>query len=125
MRTTIPSCRRTLIASIAGIATTASCRRCSARAVTSASTTAAAAPGTTAPSRLSSSGRSAFLEPARRVDGAVGEDAVGARALHADQALQDHAVVEPAPLAGGLQQGVLAAHLICEARHADALLHPA
>src|SRR5271163_3823626 len=111
---TIPSSRLIPIASIAGSATVAWCRRWSARAATWDSTTAAAAPGTTARSGLSWSGRSASLETPRRIDGAVGENPVGAGALHGDQAFQDHDVLEPALLDRGLQHGVLAAHLIGE-----------
>ncbi len=63
---------------------------------------------------------------ARRLDGEIGEDAVGPRAFECQQAFHHHRVmVEPAVLRGCLEHGVFAAHLISESRHVELVLHPA
>src|SRR5689334_6784327 len=52
-------------------------------------------------------------QPAGSGFGIVGDDQIGARAADGGQAFQGGAaLVEPAPLGGGLEHSVLAAHLV-------------
>src|SRR5487761_1700625 len=78
--------------------------------------------GTILRSRGSSTG-SAGLEARGGFARKVGEDAVRAGALEAEERFHDHALVEPAALDRAAQHRVLAAHLIGEGRQLEAFLH--
>src|SRR6185312_8806893 len=71
-------------------------------------------------------GDDGIAEPARCVERVIGEDRVGARALHRRQHLEHRrALVERAGLRGRLQHRVFAGDLVDRGRHAERVLHAA
>src|SRR6266404_5947040 len=72
------------------------------------------------------SANSPRLEAFGGVDREIGQDAVGAGALEAEEALHHRPLaVEPAALGGGADHRIFAADLVDEGRHPEGVLHPA